>query len=150
MQNSVGHSWYADLVPLCIRDSTGPGIQSLGFHRLWVHEPRLVLFWVSYKHVQNSVGHPQNADLVPFCICPGIQSSWFHLLWVHEPRSSPLWVSEKLMQNSVGHSWYADLVPLCVGESPGPGCLDPDGAGAQVHVDVQGASHQLQAKVVHL
>jgi hypothetical protein len=48
------------------------------------------------------------------------------------------------------HSWYADLVPLCVGEGPGPGCLDPDGTGPKVHVDVQGASHQLQAKVIHL
>ncbi len=54
------------------------------------------------------------------------------------------------MQNSVGHPRYADLVPLCVGEGPSPGCLDPDGAGAQVHVDVQGASHQLQAKIIHL
>ncbi len=46
--------------------------------------------------------------------------------------------------------WYADLVPLCIGEGPGPGCLDPDGAWAQVHVDIQGASHQFQAKVIHL
>ncbi len=54
------------------------------------------------------------------------------------------------MQNSVGHPWYADLVPLCVGEGPCPGCLDPDGAWAQVHVDIQGASHQFQAKIIHL
>ncbi len=44
----------------------------------------------------------------------------------------------------------ADLVPLCVGERLGPGGLYPDGAGAQIHVDEEGAAHQLHTKVVHL
>jgi hypothetical protein len=36
MQHGVAHPRYADLVPLCIRDSPGPGIQSSrsGFHLL--------------------------------------------------------------------------------------------------------------------
>jgi hypothetical protein len=44
----------------------------------------------------------------------------------------------------------ADLVPLCVGERLGPGGLYSDGAGTQIHVDEEGAPHQLHTKVVHL
>ncbi len=65
-----------NLLTLChsVSDTIlGPGIQSSGFHLLWVYKSRSIPF-MSFR----DVGHPGYANLVPLCIGegpgPGIQS----------------------------------------------------------------------------
>ncbi len=87
-------SWYADLVPVCIREGPGPRIQSSGFHLLWVQEPR-PSSCMSFREA-NVKQCWAALDMVTLChsvsetlFGPGIQSLGFHLLCVQEPRTSP-------------------------------------------------------------
>ncbi len=102
MQNSVGYPRYADLVPICIRDSPGPEIQTWNFIFYEFRSPILVLLCVHLcKTVLDTLDMPTLCYSVSGTLLVLGFRAWDFIFYEFTSPDKILlwvsWVSEKLM-----------------------------------------------------